>query len=69
MRRAYERLAELNKDVVDAETQEIPTIVVGPDFDFKKFFEEYIKRPHPVVLKGFAKNSPCGEKMVSRLGR
>lgn len=62
MRRAYERLAELNKDVVDAETQEIPTIVVGPDFDFKKFFEEYIKRPHPVVLKGFARNSPAVKK-------
>jgi hypothetical protein len=62
VKNAYARLIELNKNVADAETQEIPTITVGPDFDHKKFFREYVKRPHPVVLKGFAKESPAVQK-------
>jgi len=40
VKNAYARLIELNKNVADAETQEIPTITVGPDFDHKKFFRE-----------------------------
>ena len=36
VKNAYAKLIELNKNIRDAETQEIPTIVVGPDFDHKK---------------------------------
>ena len=68
VKNAYAKLIELNKNIRDAETQEIPTIVVGPDFDHKKFFREYVKRPHPGPAERIRERYPGSKKMVGGLG-
>lgn len=61
--KCYEKLIAANESVPDAVVQEIPTIHDAhlPEFDCEKFFREYVKRPHPVVLKGFAKDTKAAE--------
>lgn len=54
--KCYEKLIKANESVPDAFVQEIPTIYDAhlSGFDCEKFFHDFVKRPHPVVLKGFS---------------
>ncbi len=67
--KCYEKLIAANESVPDAVVQEIPTIHDAhlPEFDCEKFFREYVKRPHPVVLKGFAKETKAAEWTLDSL--
>ena len=47
------RYEAANAHVPDAETQPVPECDVNAaDFSYEQFFEKYVKRPHPVVLRG-----------------
>lgn len=61
--KCYAKMINANQFVPDALTQAIPTIdAAAQDFSAQDFFTNYIKRPHPVVLKGFAKNTEAVQK-------
>ena len=71
----YEKLIKANESVPDAFVQEIPTIYDAhlPEFDCDKFFRDFVKRPHPVVLKGFAKETIAAKEwtldnLIERFG-
>jgi len=54
------RYEAANVHVPDAETQPVPECDVNAeDFSYEQFFEKYVKRPHPVVLRGFGKSLPA----------
>jgi hypothetical protein len=68
------RYEAANVDTPEAMTQSVPEVDwQSPNFSNEKFFEMYIKRPHPVVLRGFAKDIPAFgsftvEKFIERFG-
>lgn len=73
--KCYEKLIKANESVPDAFVQEIPTIYDAhlPGFDCEKFFRDFVKRPHPVVLKGFAKETAAAtqwtlDSLIARFG-
>ena len=72
--KCYEKLIKANESVPDAFVQEIPTIYDAhlPGFDCEKFFRDFVKQPHPVVLKGFAKEGAATQwtldSLIARFG-
>ena len=54
------RYEALNASAPDAETQRVPEVDwTAENFSHEKFFETYVKRPHPVVLRGFGRDLPA----------
>ena len=66
--KCYEKLIAANESVPDAVVRKYRrfTTRILPEFDCEKFFREYVKRPHPVVLKGFAKDTKAAEWTLIR---
>jgi len=63
LRWLYGLVARANASVPDAETQPIPEADWSdPGFDREAFFKEYVLRPHPVVLRGFARSTAAHER-------